>query len=230
MLGCSSGKHQVFKKNRNHVYSQVSLPQSEYLIKAHDRLSIIFYQYPELSSKTKDSNEHDLGIEVNTNGTILLPLVGRVEVVGMSKDLLEDKLYKMYGEYLEKSPALKVEVLNQKIYVLGEVKSPGALAYNRQSFITPIKAIAQRGGLNDSAKREKVLIVRGDKNNYHIATLNLTDMNSISQANMVLMPEDIIYVAHNSMKDVNLPLNGLNASLSLINTLFNTITLYQVLK
>jgi len=174
--------------------------------------------------------QRDNGIEVTSRGTVMLPLVGRIRVAGLTKEMLENRLYRLYGEYLENSPAVKVEVLNKKVYVLGEVKNPGALAYDRQSFLTPLKAIAQRGGLTDTAKRGEVLIVRGDRKKYDVAVLDLTDMRSLAQNNIVLQPEDIVYVAHNGIKDLNLPLNGMDPSLSLINTIFNSIAIYSVFK
>ncbi len=228
ITGCTSNKYQLFSKNQTHYCSAGFFSKHEYIIKPHDRISIQFYQYPEFSTQPKTGD--DLGIEVRTNGTVLLPLVGTVKVSGMTKEMLENRLYKLYSQYLEKSPALKVEVLNQKIYVLGEVKDPGALDYNQQSFITPLKAIAQRGGLSDFAKRNSILIVRGNKSHYDIAKVDLTDMRSLNQFNIVLQPEDIVYVSHNSLKDINLPLNGMTPSLELLNTLFNTATLYQVIK
>jgi hypothetical protein len=55
-------------------------------------------------------------------------------------------------------------------------------------------------------------------------------MQSIRAHNINLLPDDIVYVAHNNVKDFNLPLSGADASLSWINTLFSTLMLYQVFK
>ncbi len=227
--GCSSKKHQLFSKHRTPVVTKGFYQQRDYVIKPHDRISILVYQYPELGTY-RDGMQRDNGIEVTSRGTILLPLVGRIKVAGMTKEMLEDKLYRLYGEYLENSPAVKVDVLNKKVYVIGEVKNPGALEYDRQSFLTPLKAIAQRGGLTDTAKRSQVLIVRGNRKKYDVAVLDLTDMQSLAHYNIVLQPEDIVYVAHNSIKDINLPLNGMAPSLSLINTIFNSVAIYSVFK
>jgi len=228
--GCASKKHQLFSKHRAPVVTKGFYKIRDYRIKPHDRISVMVYQYPELGTTTQSGTQRDNGIEVTSRGTVMLPLLGRIRVAGLTKEVLEDRLYRLYGEYLENSPAVKVEVLNKKVYVLGEVKNPGALAYDRQSFLTPLKAIAQRGGLTDAAKRGEVLIVRGDRKKYDIAVLDLTDMRSLSQNNIVLQPEDIVYVAHNNIKDLNLPLNGMDPSLSLINTIFNSIAIYSVFK
>jgi len=228
--GCAGKKRELFYKNSQ--VEQYSVPFSgnyEYRIRAHDRLSIIFFEYPELSTKSKDLSGSDVGIEVHSDGTIVMPLIGRIAVAGMSKEMVADMLYKRYSSYLEK-PALRVEILNQKVYVLGEVKNPGAIEMLKYRTITPLKAIIERGGLTDFAQRDVIKVVRGTRDNYQIIHIDLTNMRSIQAHNINLLPDDIVYVAHNNVKDFNLPLSGADASLSWINTLFSTLTLYQIFK
>jgi len=227
--GCSSKKHQLFSKHRALYVTKNFHSQRDYRIKPHDRISVMVYQNPELGT-ARGGTQRDNGIEVTSKGTVLLPLVGRIRVAGMTKEMLEDKLFRLYGEYLENAPAVKVEVLNKKVYVLGEVKNPGAIEYDKNAFLTPLKAIAQRGGLADTAKRTQVVVVRGNRKKYDIAVLDLTDMQSLSKYNLTLQPEDIVYVPHNKVKDWNLPLTGMDPSLSLINTIFNSIAIYSVFK
>ncbi len=228
--GCSSREHELFYKNKPTNYNNLSKSvQNQYKIRAHDRLSIIFFNYPELSTKDKNYAQSDIGIEVHSDGTLMLPLIGKVMVAGLTKERLQNMLYDRYSNYLEE-PALRVEVLNQKVYVLGEVKSPGALELIKYRDLTPLKAIVERGGLTDFAQRDVIKIVRGTRENYKIIHIDLTDMQSLKVNNINLLPDDIVYVAHNSVKDFNLPLSGANASLGWINTVFSTITLYHVLK
>ncbi len=229
LTGCSSKTHQLFSKHHPAYVTEGFFQKRDYVIKPHDRISIFVYQYPELGTY-RPGISNDNGIEVTSGGTVLLPLVGRIKVAGMTKEQLEDRLFRLYSRYLENSPAVRVEVLNQKVYVMGEVANPGALAYDKNAFLTPLKAIAQRGGLTDFADRTKVLIVRGNRHDYDLAVLDLTDMRSIAKYNIILQPEDIIYVAHNNVKDANMPFNGMEPSLSLINTLFNSIAIYSVFK
>ncbi len=233
LTGCSLKNNWLFYKNSSSFEVDNSADEStltqEYKIKPHDRLSIIFFEYPELSTKSKDRSESDVGIEVGLDGKIMMPLIGKIEVAGKTKEAVVDMLYEIYSEYLEK-PALRVEVLNQSVYVFGEVKNPGVVKLINQREVTPIEAIIQRGGLTNFARRDVVKVVRGDRSNYRIFTINLTDMSSIEKSNIKLLPDDIIYVAHNRVKDFNIPLSGADPSLSWINTLFSTLTLYRALK
>ncbi len=244
ILGCSGKENQLFQNKKNklattkHCLTDSSSPINaasmhieksdftQYTIKKHDRLSLYFFSYPELSTRDKNTNI-DTGIEVSDMGTIRLPIIGNIHIEGLTKDELQEKLYQDYKPYLEKEPTFTLKILNQKIYVLGEVNNVGPIDYAKQSSLTPIKAIVESGGLTNFAASDKIIIIRGTQENYKLLKLDLTDIGSIAKNNIVLKPNDIIYVSHTKMKDINVPLNGLNPSTTLINTIFQSIFLYR---
>lgn len=225
LSACSGKQHQLFGKHADTYISKDFYQTLPYQIQPFDRISVLVYGYPELSTAQAFDKE---GVQVASNGTVLLPLLGRIKVAGYSKEVLEERLYRLYGEYLEKKPVVKVEILNLKTYVLGEVRNPGPIDMMHVKALTPAKAIAQRGGMSDFAKRERVLVIRGTKEHYKVAVLDLTDMSKFKENNFILQPEDIIYVAHNRSKDFNLPLNGLQPTFSLISAIFNTVAMYKL--
>ncbi len=229
-VSCSGHKNQLFDKNiplKSSTISSKTFSQKGtkyYHITSGDRLSVIFYKYPELSISAKDS----LGVEVSPDGTVTLPVIKRVKVAGMTKYQLQNFLYKKYLPYL-KDPSLKVEVLNKRVYVMGEVKNPGSLDCLKYKSITPIKAIIQRGGLTEFANPHAVKVLRGDRTNYKLMNIDLTDMNSLRAKNIVLQPDDIVYIPHNKAKDFNMPINGISPTLSIVNTIFNSVMTYKAL-
>ena len=236
MSGCSS-KNQLFDASARSSISHKSYSksiaisnfhaqQSVYTIAPHDRLSILFYKYPELSTTTKNSFQDDLGVEVSDDGYINMPLIKRVRVAGLTKHQVQNLLYSKYSKYLT-DPALKVEILNQRVYVLGEVKNPGALNLNKYRVITPIKAIAQRGGLTDFANIHAVKILRGDRKNYKLINIDLSNINSLRANNITLAANDIVYIPHSKAKDFNMPINGIAPSLNIINTILNSISVLK---
>jgi len=230
-ISCSSHNNELFYKNiapkvQEHKISTLYPVPEAYHITPHDRLSIIFYKYPELSTSGKDYVKDDYGIEVASDGTINLPIIKRIKVSGYTKDQLERVLYRKYSPYL-KDPSVKVEVLNKRVYVTGEVKNPGALEYVKYKSITPLKAIIQRGGLTKYANPHSVKILRDIGGSYKLYSLDLTNLQSVKRANIRLQPDDIVYVPHNSATDFNLPINGVEPSLSIINTILNSIVMYK---
>ena len=226
-IGCSQKEHTLFQKNKLYKSSNNNqMLKKPYKIKPHDRLAITIFEYPELD---KDLKRNTKGLEVSEDGTILLPLIGTIKVTGLTKQELTQNLLKKYSLYLEKA-ALKVEILNQKIYILGEVKKPGAFAYEQFSTPTPIQALVEAGGLTNYADRKHLFVIRGTRSDHVATKLDLTSLEDIRQNNIILEPQDIVYIPHNKMKDTTLELNGMEPGVNLINTIFNALTVYQVWK
>ena len=229
-LGCSS-KNELFNTNTKTKTNIVSMPQrlapqSLYTIAPHDRLSIFFYKYPELSTTTKNSFKDDLGVEVSNDGTIILPIIKRIRVSGLTKQQLQNLLYQRYSLYLTDS-SLKVEILNRRVYVMGEVKNPGTLDLNSYKRITPLKAIIKRGGLTNYANIHSIKVLRGNRQNYRLLNIDLSNVASVRTNNITLVANDIVYVSHNRAKDFNMPINGVGPSLNIINTILNSISTFR---
>jgi len=224
--GCSDKN--IFQKKiykSSSVYSPAQAKQhtrGQYHVRAYDRLAIKFYYYPELSTQNPD-----IGIAVSPQGYINMPLVGQIKVISLTTTQIQKRLEDRYSKYLTKKPAIKVDILHQKVYVVGEVKDPGAIDYLKNPYITPLKAISQRGGLGNFAKRDIIFIIKGTRENHKVIKLDLTNANSVNMFNTILEPEDIVYVASNSAKNFNNSMGGINNSLSLINTIFSAIITYK---
>ena len=174
-----------------------------YKIAPRDRLRIIVYNHPELSSVDKSGvgevnpkmEPESLGIVVSAKGTINLPLIGDVKVSGLTEEKAAKLITQKYRQYLRR-PFVTVQVLNKRIYVLGEVKTPGVIPLFSDS-ISLIEAIAETGGLDEYAVRDDILIIRGDLRNPEISHVDLTDLNAIKASDLVLKPNDIVYVMPN---------------------------------
>ena len=89
------------------------------------------------------------------------PLIGRIQAAGMTYPelvvQLEEGLSKYYKDI---SVAVNVlEVNNQKVFVLGEVRSPAVIQID--SDLSIIEALTITGGINQDARTSNVLLVRG---------------------------------------------------------------------
>jgi len=91
-------------------------------------------------------------------------------------------------DYLYFAPGILKE-----IYVLGEIRNPGAVIYTENS--TVVGAIAARGGFTDRAYKSKVLVVRGSLNapqTYVVDVLATVDARALD---FRLQPKDIVYIS-----------------------------------
>ncbi len=167
----------------------------EYLIQPNDRLSVIIYQYPELTPTTMNEK----GLLVDSRGYISLPLIHKVKVSGYSQSGAARMLESRYKKFLT-DPSLNLEVINKRIYVLGEVKKPGVVQLDNE-YMTILQAVASAGGLTDSAQRDTVYVLNRDgAKNMKLRKVDLTSFASLQASNLIIKPNDIIYVQPNKWK------------------------------
>ena len=118
---------------------------------------------------------------VDNQGFIDYPVIGRLEVGGLTKSMCEQLLHDKIKPYLNaaENPVVTVRMSNYKISVLGEVNRPGMFTVSNEK-INILEALAQAGDLTIYGVREKVKLIREDaKGKKEIHTINLNDANII---------------------------------------------------
>ena len=134
----------------------------------------------------------DEGILIGAKGTVTLPLIGSIKISGLTEQQAAEKLIKEYKKYL-RNPYVAVKILNQKLFVLGEVKSPGVVLITKGTM-SLFEALAASGDITDYANRTNIRILRGDMRNPEVREIDLTDFKSITMASLILQPNDVVYV------------------------------------
>jgi len=220
--------------NRKYALMQTSTPPEaepakqdayvkfEYKIQPHDRLAITAYKYPEITPMEMNQR----GILVDSQGYINLPLIHRVKVAGLTQPQATRKLERLYRKYL-REPSFNVEVLNKRVYVLGEVNKPGVVPVDRER-LSLLEAIAYAGDLKDNALRDNIIILSPDSSGkLHMRKVDLTNFDAMQASNMLIKPNDIIYVQPDSWK--KLQVNTQNLS-TVVNAISSSVTPYLLLK
>lgn len=80
------------------------------------------------------------------------------------------------------------------IYVLGEVHTPGAVAYDSDTSV--LTAIASRGGFTERAWKQRVLVVRSSLDQPEAFKVNAFGALEGKGTNLALQPGDIVYVSN----------------------------------
>ncbi len=81
------------------------------------------------------------------------------------------------------------------IYVLGQVRTPGAQTFKKSSQPTLLKAVTKAGGFSDRASKGDIRIKRKDANGKEIEIpVNAKDILRGKKPDLALQAEDIIYV------------------------------------
>ncbi len=129
--------------------ARAAVPQTEYVVGVPDVLSITVWGEAALSGK----------YIVGADGDVVFPLVGRVKVAGLTIRAIERDLKARLSEGLIKDPQVAVEVAeyrSQRVFVIGEVQTPGALPLTGTT--TLLEALARAGSLTDRAGGDLLLL------------------------------------------------------------------------
>jgi polysaccharide export outer membrane protein len=216
------------QKAQNNEMLQSSNIAFEYKILPHDRISIIVYKHPELSTTSMNNIQEEKGLLVNSKGILRLPLIRKVKISGLTQTEAEEKISAAFGTYL-KHPDVQLEVLNKRIYVIGEVRRPGEIEL-RNERLTLLQALALAGDLTTEANRKSILVLKsGDSKKVRTQIVNLTNVNSLMTANLMIEPNDIVYVMPNNMKVFNNQVNEVAPIFNLIGSVLNPFLTLKIL-
>lgn len=142
---------------------------------------------------------------VDNDGFINYPMVGRLQVGGLTKSEAEKLIAEKIRPYLAESenPIVTVRMSSYSVSVLGEVARPGSFQVSREK-ITILEALAQAGDLTIYGVRDKVKLIREDATGKkQIVTLNLNDANIVNSPYYYLQQNDVVYVEPNKVKAQN---------------------------
>jgi polysaccharide biosynthesis/export protein len=158
-----------------------------YKIGPLDVLDISVFQAPELS-KT---------VEVASNGTIDLPLLGETPAAGKSAYELQRELNSRYGAKYLQNPQVTVSVKqfnSSRVTVSGAVKSPGVFPYKGETLL---QFVTMAGGLAPEAN-SMVAVLRQSNGGRSGAKFNIADILAGRLEDPPMQPGDLV-VADTSM-------------------------------
>jgi polysaccharide export outer membrane protein len=140
------------------------------------------------------------GYMVDLSGNIDFPVLGMLHVEGLTRSELSQMIKKrLIGDDLLKDPIVSVDFMNLRIYVLGEVGKPGAIAVSKDR-ISVLEAISMAGDLTIYGKREGVYVIREKDAERTTFRLDLRSVELFASPVYYLQQNDIIYVEPNKVR------------------------------
>lgn len=171
-----------------------SSAQAQYLFQPGDTVQISVWQEPRL----------DRQITVAPDGSIALPLAGRVQAGGRTADQIEQaitaSLAPQYADPLDVTvhllaqPAEEFGPVVPAVYVMGEVVRPGEFPVLKPT--TVLQAIALGGGLSPFAAERRIQVhrkLRG-QDQIHVFDFKAFQHGLNPAGNIVLVPGDVVVV------------------------------------
>lgn len=167
---------------------ETNLEGPEYLVNRQDVLDVSVYPDAELGRE----------LTVNNRGTISFPLLGDVQVEGLSVTALERKLAALLERDYLIYPQVHVRIKKfhtRSVFILGEINRPGPYSLGtEEGDSTLLELIAMAGGFSGIANIKKVKIIRMEGGQKKIYRVNVEDIIHGKKKDVFLQADDIIIV------------------------------------
>lgn len=135
---------------------------------------------------------YEKGFTVDDSGNLTLPLIGNIQVAGLSVDNAKKLIVEKYKTYIP-NPVVVIKKLSFKISVLGEVTHPGVF-YIQNESVTLIEGLSLAGDITKFGSHTDVKVIRSINGRQEEYVIDLTDRNALYSPVFYLMQDDVIYV------------------------------------
>lgn len=193
--------------------AQIGEVSEEYRLSKYDVLNIVIIGLNENIQQVNqkvysEGSQRELGLNdiiIGPDGYVNLPYVGAVKLAGLTTSEANVVLTEKLGEYI-KIPSLTIMIKEygpRKVYVMGEVKTPGI--YNLSSdYMNVFAALSSAGGVTKKSRPKHIGVVRVLNGKVHMCEINFdayVKKQDINQ-NIVLQDGDMIYVPQSNKIDL----------------------------
>ncbi len=211
---CTINKDIMFKTPTDYEYAELSdTLDTEAKITPNNLLQLNFYTgngylliensigTSQLAGTTRNNSNMNRGANnqitylVDKDGTVKLPVLGRIKIAGYSIRDAEYMLEDLYSQYYNE-PFVQLEVSNNRVIV-----SPGSGGEARvitlvNANTTLLEALALAGGIADRGIASKIKLIRYNKDTdkRDVYLIDLSTIEGLELADMIVQPNDIIYV------------------------------------
>ena len=153
-----------------------------------------------MKSGQTEGNMYVTGYTLGPDGDIDFPVLGKIQLKGLSRYEAEQTIQKRLQEEQLKDANVTVEFMNLSYTVTGEVKEPGVYPIQKDA-ITLFEALGKAGDISVYGKRDSVMVVRDIDGTKKAYVLSLTSAKDIlSSEAYYVRQNDLIYIKANNTK------------------------------
>lgn len=224
-FSCGSKKDVVYYQNIDSITAQQNNNSYEIKIQPDDLLLIIVSaEDPEVAmpfnlTTISVANSAKLEVQagqqtiqsylVDRNGMIEFPILGKLDVGGLSRTEVLKLLKEKISLYI-KNPIVNLRIMNFKISLQGEVNQPGTYPVSSER-VTLVEALSMAKDLTIYGKRDNILVIREINGVKSYNRVDITKSDFINSPFYYLAQNDVIYVEPNKTR-INSSAVGPNTS------------------
>ncbi len=170
----------------------------DYVVGEGDVLKIVVYENDDLTTTVRVSGEE----------IIVVPLIGKVDVKGLSISQIDDKIRSRLADGYLVDPHVSIfieEFRSRNVTILGQINKPGL--YELREETTLLELLSKAGGVKDNAGSQAIIKRRhnSDKNNVNIIRVDLQRLleKGDTTINVALLDEDSVYITKADLFYIN---------------------------
>lgn len=202
---CTINKNLMFKTDTDYEFDTTIDSVSEYLLAENDRLSFVLMandatplinQNASLGSSIREYGryqQNDISYIIDINGKVDFPELGFVSLLGLTKNEARIKLEELYSNF-HVDPYVQLEVLNRRVIVFTGSGGGAKVIGLKNDNTNLIEALAEAGGIASRGDASKVKLIRTVDNKEKVFLMDLSTIEGIQFANIIVQSNDIIYV------------------------------------
>ena len=165
------------------------------------------------------------GYTIEKDGHIALPVVGKVNVAGLTLSQATDVIQTEIDKFFINATA-KVKMVSFRVTVLGEVRRPG-LVYFYNDELTILEALGLAGDLTEFGNRTNITVIRKTDEGSDVHTLDLSSREILQSPYFYLAPGDVVYVEPMKAGTQRFNLPAVSIILSSITTVFVIVQVFR---
>lgn len=218
LSGCGINSNLMFKTPKNSIsetdtlkskhYTLIDknevpmLPQEDYKISKDDKITFLLSTndgqdivsgQTGVSSESTSGQSNQIEYVVRSDGNVLLPLIGDLQIVGMTVKQSEDKLKELYtAHYLD--PFVQVTVTNKRVIVFPGDGGSAKVVIIKNNNTTLMEVIAEVGGISERGKANTIKLMRSVNGKREIYPIDLSTIEGLAFADMIVQANDYVYV------------------------------------
>ena len=163
------------------------------------------------------------GYSIDQDGSIDIPFVGKVDVIGLTLNeahsAVDLKVSELFSNY-----HLQIRLGGVRFSALGEFNRPGKHVV-MQNQVTILEAIALGGDLSLVANREEIRLIRQYPHGTQIHSINLLDGSVVGSPYYFIQPNDVLYAEPLPQRSWGIGITGAQTLNTIVSTLSTSAAL-----
>jgi polysaccharide export outer membrane protein len=203
LSSCNFNSNVMLKTGKNYPFDAPPTGESsKYIISPSDIIEFKLYtnegsalvDYTAINEGSAGANFSSIvSYLIENDGYVKLPILGRVELKGLTILEVEELLENLFKKYYIK-PFVQVKVINKRVTVFPGGSSKAQIIPLTNNNMKLLEALAAVGGLPELAKAYRIKLIRGKLSDPKVYLFDFSTIEGFQKADFVLQANDIVYI------------------------------------